>query len=563
MTSYTDRHGEDNSGSRALVPVSITSDQVNTIDFEQDGVQFNEVLISGPGGKIEIPVADQRFIAIFRNGLVVIARGSRWSPEVKAVLDRAFRADVQVLRIVEADSDIILDIYGRAISGNNPQQARASNIERQRDLRQLIAQAANSQASDIHFQVLPAYCDIRIRVHGRLRPLTTLSPEDGTAIINAAFAVASDQGSEAGISAFMKGALTRNSGLLPNNVELARLQYSPTTGYKASMVMRLKYSAGRGEHGIGNLGYLPVQEQDIAMMRRRTSGLYLLAGKVSSGKTTTLQRILNAMVREKSNEISTYSIEEPVELDITGAVHVAVVPKSGQSRSAAFIEAIKATLRSDPNVVVLGELRDRELAKHAIELAMTGHALWSTVHAGSALGILDRLSDLGVDSWKLAEASIVRGLIYQRLVGVLCQACKINYSDALIRGMITGFLATEVIRLTKQPPNRLFVRGTGCSRCHSGMSGRTVVAETVLPEPQLLDMYIRGERVAMRDYWLRPRPEGGSGGIPVMHHAMIKVGLGQCDIGEVEEEVGLVSEYRRDFGNHASVLANDIKEMTN
>ena len=518
-------------------------------------------LVSGPGGELEVPAADRRLVAIFRSGLAVIAVGSRWSPEVKALLDRARLADFDVQRIAESDSESIISIYEKHMRRAVPAEAQRSEIERQRDLRRLIAQAAAQYASDIHFQVLAGYCEIRARVHGRLRMLATRGPEEGMAIINAAFAVATDQGAESGVSSFMKGSLTRASGLLPPNVDLARLQYSPTSGHRAALVMRLKYSSGKGKSEIADLGYLPEQIREIGIMRRRTSGLHLIAGRVSSGKTTTLQRILNAMIRDKSFEMSAFAIEEPVELEISGAVHVAVVPKSGQPRADAFIEAIKATLRSDPNVVVLGELRDRELAGYAIELAMTGHALWSTVHAGSALGILDRLSDLGVEHWKLTEPAIVRGLIYQRLIGVICPHCKINYEKGLNKGIISQELASEIISITSLGADKLFLRGAGCAECSNGLVGRTVVAETVLPDPAMLDAYIKGDRSAMRAHWLKPKSEGGAGGIPVMHHAMIRVGTGECDVNEIEEEVDLVSAYLRDFGRHASGLAADLQEL--
>ena len=87
------------------------------------------------------------------------------------------------------------------------------------------------------------------------------------------------------------------------------------------------------------------------------------------------------------------------------------------------------------------------------------------------------------------------------------------------------------------------------------------MAETCLPDPVLLDHYATGDRVALRDHWLLPKPEGGAGGIPVMHHAMIKVGSGQCDINEVEEEVDLLSAYKRDFPAHAAGLAEDVRAM--
>ena len=514
-------------------------------------------LITGPGGEIEIPSEGRAMIAVFRNGVAIVARGSRWSPETKAVLDRAFRANLEIGRIVEEDSDKILALYGNC--EDYAAQKVESRIERQEYLRRLIAQAAAFKASDIHIQVRPSYCEIRIRVHGRLRRMASRSRDEGSAIINAAFAVAADQGSQSGVHYFMKGALTRGSGLLPAGVDLLRLQYTPASGHLGALVMRIKYAAGAYEADIVNLGYLPSQIADFASMRRRTSGLYLLAGKVSSGKTTTLQRVLNAMIREKSGEISVYSIEEPVELDISGAVHVAIAQRPGQSQSEAFVDAVKSALRSDPNVVVLGELRDRNLARNAIELAMTGHALWSTLHAGSAFGILDRLADLGIEPWKLAEPSIVRGLAYQRLVGIMCHNCKISYTEAVRRGLLSTALADDVSAIAGKLKRELFVRGAGCNSCDHGLTGRSVAAETILPDPRFLELYAAGDRPGMRRRWLAPKEDGGIGGLPVLHHAMIKVALGECDINEIEEEIDLVGNYRRDFPDHAERLAVDAE----
>ena len=510
-------------------------------------------LLTGAGGDIEVSVSDRARIAIFQGGDAIVARGHRWSPSVKAALDRAERMGMSVGVVEEVDSEDILAIYEQ-----RSQTSARSQIERQRLLGRLIGQAASEQASDIHIHTQSSYCEVRMRVHGRLRLVSSMSAEDGTALINAAFAVAIDQGSESDSRCFMKGALTRASGLLPPGIDLIRLQYAPLSGQGSSLVMRLKHSVHKSAGEIATLGYLPQQAAEFRLMWRRTSGLYLLAGKVSSGKTTTLQRVLNAMVEEKASEISVFAIEEPVELEISAAVHVAIAPRPGQLRSEAFVEALKAALRSDPNVVVLGELRDRDLAQRAIEIAMTGHALWSTVHAGSALGILDRLNDLGVEPWKLAEPAMLRGLVYQRLVGMLCRRCRITYAQGVHKGHLSADLAGRVARLANRSKDNLYLRGAGCEACRGGLTGRTVVAETVRPDSQILDAHLHGDRPAMRKHWLAQRKAGGLGGVPVMHHAMIKVAAGHCDINEIEEEIDLVLSYERDLPDQAARLPKDL-----
>ena len=516
-------------------------------------------LLTGDEGPILVSKRDRSKIAIYQSGIALVAKEHRWSIEVKAILDVARKTGLEIHQIREVESQTILKRYNSNSSKESNAIAGFGKIERQKELRKIIATSASLHASDIHIHVNASICEVKVRIHGRMSPLLTLASEEGRAIINAAFAVSTDQGSEGSNLGFIKGTLTHKTGLLPEEVELIRLQYSPTSGHHAALVMRLKYVSSIKTLSLNTLGFNSRQIIEIKTMRRRTSGLYLLAGKVSSGKTTTLQWVLNEMMEEKQHQISVYSIEEPVELTINGAVHVGIFPKPNQKRSEAFIEAIKATLRSDPNIVVLGELRDRELAGYAMELALTGHALWSTVHAGSALGILDRLHALGIELWKLTEPSVVRGLMYQRLLGKMCQHCKITLKEGLDRGQISSKLGVSLQELIGLPAADLFVKGSGCTHCNRGLIGRTVVAETILPDIKLLEYFELGNRAGMREHWLKPRVEGGCGCSPIMHHALMKVGQGICDINEVEEEIDLVESYKRDFVFHAGVLASEIR----
>ena len=337
---------------------------------------------------------------------------------------------------------------------------------------------------------------------------------------------------------------------------MVRLQYSPTSDGRGALVMRLKYEAPANEIEIDHLGYNAQQISDISTMRKRTNGMYILAGKVSSGKSTTLQRVLNKMFIDKQREISMYTIEEPVELDLPGAIQVPV--KKSPDGTDGFVEAMKASLRSDPNVIIMGETRSTETGNLAVQAVMTGHALWTTVHAGTALGILDRFIDLGVPAWKLQDPTVIRGLVYQRLAGVICPHCRITYREAVELGQLEPELSDKLCALFGKKDTELHARGDGCEKCKLGLSGRTVVAETVLTDPILLEHFAKSERIEMREYWLRPIEQGGLGGLPVLHHALSKVGAGLCDINEVEEEVDLFSAYERDFMHLQDRLRKDV-----
>ena len=518
-------------------------------------------LLTGTDGEIQVSDDDRRRIAVFSNGVCAIATNSRWSPDNKAVLSRVRRANRQARYFLEVDTAFLLDLYEMFDKeyGRDAAADAVPDVERQRKLKELIGTAASRRASDIHMRVLPRYTEVKIRIFGRVQEIGSMHPDEGMAVMQAAFSVASDVGENSSVMSFQQGALNPKSGILPPGIDMLRLQYSPTSEGRGALIARLKYATPANEVEIDSLGYNADQIRDIMTFRRRTNGLYILAGKVSSGKTTTLQRTLNKMYLEKNKEISMFTIEEPVELELPGAIQCPVKKKPDGTDG--FEEAIKSALRSDPNIIVVGEIRSQITAYLAIQAVMTGHALWSTVHAGYALGILDRLTDLGVESWKLEDPGIVRGLIYQRLCGVICTNCRITVAEALEKGRVSAELAGQMEEIFDQPASELYARGRGCEKCKMGLSGRTVVAETVPTDPHLLQLYSMGKRREMFQYWVKPEEEGGLGGRPVMHHALTKVGAGLLDIDEVEEEVDLVSEYMKTYSNLYPRLREDVAQL--
>ena len=513
-------------------------------------------LASGPGTSIDLGPGQRKTIAIFKNGIVLVAEGQRHSADAKVVIDKARRLGLRLTEVKELKTNLIEQVY----VGVEPKKAsvnwKSLDLDRQKSLARIISEASQLGASDVHIRVLESHTEVKVRVNGRMRELGNEPASDGQEMIRAAFAVSSGQGASGTDSTFQQGAMFQKSGLLPDNVEMLRLQYTPTSDQRGALVMRLKYVGKNTDTDVDSLGYSQQQSIDLKNMRLKTNGMYIFAGKVSSGKTTTLQRCLNAMYLDKKKEISIYAAEDPKELELLGAIQAQIT--AGQSANDAFKMAMKAALRSDPNVIVLGEIRSEELTSMAVEAAKTGHALWSTVHAGSALGILNRLINLGADREDLKDPRTVGGLIYQRLIGVLCQNCKITLPTAVQSDQVEEDLALRLVKLTAQNPHEIFCRGPGCSSCFMGLSGRTVVAETIRPDARLLETYMDSSRIEAERYWIKPKAEGGLGGAPVMHHALVKVGAGIVDINEVQEEVDLLESYERDLSYLTERLRSEI-----
>lgn len=538
-------------------------------------------MLTREGGKIPIRPELRRSIAIYENGFVVIAQGESTTENVRGVLRAARKSGFPLTEKVELRPEQILSLYEEADQTEEESENQEFQVRRQKEAKEIIMAAVSRKASDIHIIAgKQGHSNIWFRSYGRRMRYRTMSNVDAMMMIEAIFAVARDVVGESSLN-LRQGALDSESGLLPRNIQMVRLQFTPQNNRRGALIMRLIPFSSAADNDISKLGYSRRHLEDFAKMRKRTNGMYILAGKVSSGKTTTLQRTLNTMYLEKNREILIFTIEDPVELELEDAIQMVAKAQPDPHKKGETIDGFEAgissLLRSDANVGVLGEIRLASTAKRAVEAVMTGHALWTTVHTGSALRILGRLLDLGVEPYKLSDPDIVAGLIYQRLVGTICPVCRIRMDHGLHLGMVKKQLVVDTVHVTDRPASKLYLRGNGfipdptqspsnwkaCTgNCMSGLNGRTVVAEVVLPDERLLADFARTkDQVAARTYWATPEAEGGLGGKPTIHHALTKVGAGLIDINEVEEEVNFVSSYIREYPHLIPTLHADVAEM--
>ena len=235
-----------------------------------------------------------------------------------------------------------------------------------------------------------------------------------------------------------------------------RLSTLPTTcGEKA--VIRLLYSTGQ-RMDIESLGFLEEDLPVLSKMFGASHGAIFLTGPTGSGKSTTLAAYLSKMNLDIRNIVT---VEDPVEYPILGVSHVSVSPGS----KLGFKDALRHILRQDPDVILIGEVRDEETAKLAIQASITGHIVLSTIHTNDAAGVVERLIDIGIPSYMVAAA--LSGVISQRLVRRICIECKIPAD-------LDGYSA-KILGLSEQT---LTFKGSGCSFCNfTGYRGRFAIYE--------------------------------------------------------------------------------------
>lgn len=239
-----------------------------------------------------------------------------------------------------------------------------------------------------------------------------------------------------------------------------RVSMMPTT-YGENAVLRL-FDPLISIFSLKELGFSDAHAFSLERALAMRSGLIMLAGPTGSGKSTTLYSILSR-VRDSSRLV--IAIEDPVERRIAGIRQIEV----GGASLLEYVSVLRSVLRQDPDVIMIGEIRDREAAELAIQSALTGHLVISTLHAPSAFGVRQRLCNMGVAEY-LVDATLVC-VMSQRLVRKICVGCKEEEKDLTL---FEGWLQREKI----ETPHSILYKGKGCDRCAgSGVSGRMVVSE--------------------------------------------------------------------------------------
>ncbi len=337
----------------------------------------------------------------------------------------------------------------------------------------IIQKAVAEKASDIHIEPTENGAKVRMRVDGMLYHLIS-PPLETRQLIVSRIKIMSD----------MNIAEKRipQDGQIKMQVDgrtvNMRVSTMPTV-HGERVVLRL-LEKDRVILPLDSIGFTPSNNAVFRNLIGSSYGLILLTGPTGCGKTTTLYSTLNHISSDKSNIIT---IEDPVEYRLDNINQVQVNPKIGLT----FAACLRAILRQDPDVIMLGEMRDGETADMGTRAGLTGHLVFSTLHTNNASQAVIRLLEMGVPHF-LVSASLV-GVVAQRLVRKICEYCREEYVSGEKEKLI--YRAAGI----QKPPLKLF-RGKGCRRCHGGYHGRTAIHELQLITPEMREMITAGTTAA-------------------------------------------------------------------
>lgn len=526
------------------------------VDFLTDA-KTNLKLITGTSGIVEISETQAQYVALLaheKDGvpqhILVVARDYAKVAETSTVRMLLQRKGYSWNNEFLVDLQVIGQIYDRN-QGNV--KIRGDVAAMQRRFVELVTTAVHKRCSDIHITFDNQGGLIRVRSDNVMMKLTDLSTGDANALCQAAFAMCESSDSTYQPLQFQGARMTDTSvkakGLtLPTGVQSLRLQFNPLSQGRY-LVVRLLYSQRVGSNDdVDTLGYAPNHVRDIRLMRRRKEGIIIISGPTGSGKSTTLQRALAATYRERPG-LNIITIEDPPEYVIPGAAQLVVVnAATAEERSEKFRQAITASLRSDPNIIMIGEIRDTASALLAFEAAMTGHIAWASLHANDAISNLDRLRDKHVEMWKLTDAKLVAGLIAQRLVRCTVMAKALTFEEACAAGLVTDEMKEHLPKLAG--PYLSNIRFAGVKQRdeatgewvaladeNDAYRGRTVCAETIRPNQKLLDLYKADRKAEAIEYWFEHL-----NGMTMREHGVTKMLKGEVCPNEVDYELGDITE---------------------
>ncbi|WP_454696727.1 GspE/PulE family protein [Achromobacter aegrifaciens] len=408
----------------------------------------------------------------------------------------------------------------------------------QEQINRMISEAARLGASDIHFLPDVEKTYVKYRINGIPEARFTLDRAVAEDLVSTLYTSMCEKPDNYEPSRKQNARLmeryARQSGLF-----VCRIATGPAARGR-KLVIRLYPDTGDTPKSMEQLGYLSEQCDQIRQFARKTSGIVLVTGTTGSGKSTTLNHYLKQALLHAEGELIIATAEDPVEQPIRvvlnrdghDIVYVAVqepiIPAgtSEEEIEAAWVDAIDHMLRSDPDSILIGEIRGKASVRSAIRAALTGHPTLATLHVKDAISTFDRLEDSGVPRNLLTDPTLFIGIINQALVPILCPRCSIPFGEAEDR--LEAGLRDRVRRFCDVSGVRL--RGAGCPHCRRGLVGRTVCAEVVSPNPSLMAVYRRQGTFAAQKYWVQKM-----GGITQCAHLIRLIEAGQVDpdLGEL------------------------------
>lgn len=373
-----------------------------------------------------------------------------------------------------SDVKSIQDLVQLVRSGNVPKMVAG-----------IVSVAIAMRASDIHIEAEKAKIRLRYRIDGELEDIVLMPRLLLAPLVSRIKILSQMKIDENRIPQDGRFAVSSKT----HDVDL-RVSTLPTV-YGEKVVIRI-LDKTTGIMSLEDMGLDGINLQRIVENIEKPYGIVLSTGPTGSGKSTTLYAALQRIAKP---EVNVVTLEDPVEYEISGINQTQIKPKIGFT----FAEGLRSILRQDPNIIMVGEIRDKETAEMATHSALTGHLVLSTLHTNSAAGALPRLINMGIEPFLITSS--MNAVIGQRLVRRVCQKCKVE--EPLPKGVLDEIAQeltnSNVEESLKNPANWKFYKGAGCPECSSGYKGRIGIFEVLTMSEQLEALAVKKEPASVME----------------------------------------------------------------
>ncbi|WP_005742320.1 ATPase, T2SS/T4P/T4SS family [Pseudomonas amygdali] len=520
---------------------------------KKDDIPQHSAVLSVTNGPIELTSDWQKNYAILLTNRdkkevevicsIDVIRKAGIDDDYLAIVDRIKRSGYSRVKTKKlAKPEIIQIIYEQTEQKRSVEEQQKAATQIQLEFDELLVSALKARASDIHIEVTRRGAEVKFRVDGALQHFTEWPVRHARTMAGVIYMVIAEEKDTSFDERRDQSAIIDRE-LGEHGSVRVRLNTLPTYPAGFDMIMRILKMGQSGEKiDLNKLGYSGEHLSKVRRGSAKPVGVMMMAGTTGSGKSTSLNAMLSEKIAHHGGRIKVITVEDPPEYLLVGATQVPVVRSRSAAKEGAdinpFASTIRAAMRSDPDVLMIGEVRDHHSAELLIHAVQSGHPVFTTTHASSGIDIISRLRSNGVPDDVLGSHNFISALMYQTLLKTVCPHCSTDFehfkkhahdeSDAELVHRVYRYLgATQAKQLR-------FINNEGCKHCRKGVTGRTVAAEVILPDAYMLRAFRdRQDSDAMMHY-------AYSGGKFALHHGITKMLMGQCDIRDVEHKLDLI-----------------------
>lgn len=517
-----------------------------------------EGVLTGTAGALAIPEVQKKDVALLVLGdetaLLVATDSYYGSAQHLSLIARARHAGIAISSSrIAADSAILALIYQKEKrqlkNGGEDGFSKAESVQLFEDV---ISDAVRQRATDVHFNIQEETSEVRFRIDGIMRRYKLFPSE----MLNEAVGVAYNKmaGETSRSHPAYNSRLAQSCSIVLDNAggRALKLRYQsiPVVGGH-KVVARLLFTddGKRPTLTLNDLGYAKSHQRQLELAARKTVGAIVVAGVTGSGKSTTLKSLL--LMNPERHLWQQYSVEDPAEYALPGVAQVSVQRTSDASSdgvgASPFVSAMRTLMRGDPDEIMVGEIRDQETGSLLKTMVQSGHQVYTTVHAASAIEVVERMTseEIGISRETMSSRNFISAVAYQRLVPLNCKSCKLpaegNLPEEYLQLIENKFGISRKVMTVASPD--------GCPVCdHRGVKGQTVVAEILTPDEEVLKLIREGRDMEAEQAWRSTRKGGfddpDCDGKTAFEHALTKVATGTVDPRTVEDSFEPFETYR-------------------